>query len=76
MFLRSNKYKGYYLAKGKNGLTMFREGSDSPIKPLSSYKNSIKYALYINGQKSIVSLVDFLKTCPEFKETSRSGLAH
>lgn len=66
MFLESSKYKEYYLRKGIDGkLEMFRKGKEDPLKPLENYKRNIKYALYHNGKKEIVSMVEFLRTCPD-----------
>jgi len=67
MFLRSETYTDYYLAKGESGkLEMYRDGSEEPLKPLRN-KKIIKYALSVNGKRIEISLTDFLKSCKEFR---------
>lgn len=75
MFLRSTKYKNYYLAKSKNGfLEMFRDGRQKPLKPIKR-KNEIKYALSFNGERIEISITEFLKSCKEFQFSSQ-GSSH
>ena len=61
MLLRNPNYPEYYVKKDGNSISIFRDGSDVPLKSLSGYKKNAKYALYQNGRRKVVALFDFLK---------------
>lgn len=60
--IRNNKFPNYHCKKNKNGgVSIYRDGSDTPLKPLSRYKKELVFKLFVNGEAHRVTLFEFLR---------------
>lgn len=65
MIYRSNKYPNYIVKKFGPGIALFREGANSPLKPVKGNKKNATFALWHNGRRVYVSLFDFIFSCAD-----------
>lgn len=63
MICRSDLYPKYVVKRYGHGLSIFRDGKTTPLKPIIGNKNELKYVLSHNGRPKTVSIIEFIVTC-------------
>ncbi len=60
---RCKKFPNYLAKRHGDGVTIFRDGSSEPLRPVRGCVREVKFVLWQNGRRYIVSLFEFMKEC-------------